>query len=503
MAAKWKITWFFCLLFLFTLTGMAAEPSLTLYNQQFAVIREQIKLPVKEGISTLSFDEITANLEPESVLLRAPGGTLRVLEQNYRNDPVSEALLLRHFEGQVIDFEVTAANGEKSIVRGKIVRAPYLSTGKARLRYGNQYEYMRLQGQGNSDTPMIEVNGKLRFSLPGKPLFPALSDDSILKPQLHWKLASDRNIETPLELSYVSDGFNWSADYNLILPEKGDVLTLTGWVTMDNQSGRDFKDATIKLMAGDVKKIQNQAINQFRMRFAESNSSFIRSDIKQITEKAFDEYHLYSLPRKTDLLDGGTKQVEFIHADGVKSNLIYIYNGLKITEDRYRGWDMESIRDNQSFGTQANKKVWVYREFENTKGNNLGIPLPKGRVRFYRQDSDKQLEFIGENEIDHTPAGEMVKVYTGDAFDLVGDRQRTNYKRIDNTLTESFKITVRNRKKEAVEIRVVETLYRWPSWEILEQSAPFKKVDSNTVEWTVKLEPDEEKNITYTVRYSW
>jgi hypothetical protein len=506
MTAKRRITWFSCSFLLFVLTGMivAAEPSLTLYNQQFAVIREQIKLPVAKGITTLSFDGITAHLEPESVLLREPAGALRVLEQNYRNDPASEALLLQHFEGQVIDFETTASNGEKSIVRGKIVRAPYLSDAKARLRYGNQYEYMRYQGRGNSDTPIIEVDGKLRFSLPGQPLFPALSDDSILKPQLHWKLASDRKIETPLELSYVSGGFNWSADYNLVLPEKGDILTLTGWVTMDNQSGRSFKDATIKLMAGDVKKIQNQAHNRYANMKAFAPSAFgDRSSLEQVTEKTFDEYHLYSLPRKTDLLDGETKQVEFINADDVKSNLVYIYNGMKVNWDRYRGWNLENIRDTQSFGMQANKKVWVYREFENTKENNLDIPLPKGRIRFYRQDSDKQLEFIGENEIDHSPAREKVKVYTGDAFDLVGDRQRTNYKRENNTLTESFKITVRNRKKETVEIRVVETPYRWPSWEILEQSALSKKVDSNTVEWLVKLEPDMEEVITYTVRYSW
>jgi hypothetical protein len=222
-----------------------------------------------------------------------------------------------------------------------------------------------------------------------------------------------------------------------------------------------------------------------------------------VTEKSFDEYHLYTLPRKTDLLDRETKQVEFINVSGVQSSLVYIYNGLQIDWNRYRGWNQEGIRNERSFGTQANKKVWVYREFENTKENNLGIPLPKGRVRFYRQDSDGRLEFIGENEIDHTPAKEKVKVYTGDAFDLVGDRQRTDYKTQNDTLTESFKITVRNRKKETVQIRVTETLYRWPSWEILESSDTYKKVDANTVEYLVQLEPDAEKVITYTVKYAW
>ncbi|MDR1144628.1 MAG: hypothetical protein LBK71_00625 [Verrucomicrobiales bacterium] len=487
----------------------AAEPSLTLYNQQFAVVREQVALSVAQGVSDVAFSQITAHVEPESVVLRDASGqaALTVLEQNYRNDPVSQDLLLQYFEGKTIDFEVADGDGKKRMVSGKIVRAPYVAHTQAMQRYNQQYRLSQMDRAynygGGSNTPIIEVDGKLRFSLPGLPLFPALSDDSILKPTLQWKLSSDREIKMPLELSYVSGGFNWSADYNLVLPEKGGTLTLTGWVTMDNQSGRSFKDASIKLMAGDVKKIQNDNSRYEGRPVAMPFGQAVGVDSNRVTEKSFDEYHLYTLPRKTDLLDRETKQVEFVNVSGVQSDLVYIYHGLKFDQDRYRGRDQESIRNDRAFGTQANKKVWVYREFENTEDNHLGIPLPKGRVRFYRQDSDGRLEFIGENEIDHSPAKEKVKIYTGDAFDLVGDRQRTDYKQKDDTLTESFKITVRNRKKETAQIRVVETLYRWPSWEMVESSDTYKKVDSNTVEYLTQLEPDAEKVITYTVKYSW
>jgi hypothetical protein len=490
--------------------ALAAEPSLTLYNQQFAVVREQVALTVRQGVSEVAFSEITAHVEPESVVLRDPArlAALTVLEQNYRNDPVSQDLLLQYFEGRTIDFEVADGDGKTRIVSGKIVRAPYVMHSEALRRYGQQYAQAQMArfnynyGGNGANSPIIEVDGKLRFTLPGRPLFPALGDGSILQPTLQWKLSSDRDITTPLELSYVSGGFNWSADYNLVLPEQGQTLALSGWVTMDNQSGRSFKDASIKLMAGEVKKIQNNdgyvAMGQ-RMVFG----SPARTE-PTVTEKSFDEYHLYTLPRKTDLLDRETKQVEFVNVSGVKSELVYIYNGLKVDWNRYNGWGQENIRNERSFGTQANKKVWVYREFENTKENNLGIPLPKGRARFYRQDSDGKLEFVGENEIDHTPAKEKVKVYTGDAFDLVGDRQRTDYKQgPGDTLTESFKITVRNRKRETVQIRVAETLYRWPSWEMVESSDTYKKTDSNTIEYLVQLEPDAEKVITYTVKYSW
>ncbi len=163
------------------------------------------------------------------------------------------------------------------------------------------------------------------------------------------------------------------------------------------------------------------------------------------------------------------------------------------------------MRNNQELGTESDSKVAVMREFKNSQANHLGMPLPKGRVRFYKQDDDKQLEFTGENVIDHTPKDETLRIYTGNAFDLVGERRRTDYK-IDtskNWIDESFEITLRNHKKEAVEIRVVEHLFRWFTWEITEKSDPFVKTNAQKVEFRAQLKPDEEKTLHYTVHYSW
>ena len=223
-----------------------------------------------------------------------------------------------------------------------------------------------------------------------------------------------------------------------------------------------------------------------------------------VTEKAFEEYHLYTLPRATTLHDGETKQVEFIHASGVKSEKVYVYDGLKVNWNQYGGWNMQNIRGNEEFGTESDTKVAVMREFKNSEENHLGMPLPKGRVRFYKQD-DKQLEFTGENVIDHTPQDELVKIYTGNAFDLVGERKRTNFK-VDNAndwADESFEIKLRNHKKEPVEIRVVEHLYRWTNWDITEKSDTFLKTNAQEIEFRVQLKPDEEKTVTYKVHYSW
>jgi hypothetical protein len=371
---------------------------------------------------------------------------------------------------------------------------------------------------GGAEQPIIEVHGKLQFTLPGQPLFPSLGDDTILKPTLNWLLRSETPGKFDAEVSYVTEGFTWSADYNLVASEKSDTVDLLGWITMVNQSGQTFENAKIKLMAGDVNKIQpRQLYNMNRFAGGMGGSG---GDAPVVTEKSFDEFHLYTLARQTTLRDRETKQVEFARAESVKAPSIYVYDGA-VSTYRFLG----SLNQDQNYGTECNKKVWVMREFVNAETNHLGIALPKGKLRFYRRGDDGQLEFTGENEIDHTPRNETIRVRTGNSFDLVGERKQTNCKEkvfngshIDpstglpvagvenpdeNWINETFEIKLRNHKKEAVEIRVVEHLYRWNNWNITAKSDEFKKTDAQTIEFRVSVKPDEEKIITYTVHYSW
>ncbi len=489
----------FCLLFS---RLWAAEPQLTIYNQNFAVVRVLIPLDLKPGTNQIQFTDITAYLEPDSVILRDPAGTrtIQILEQNYRADPVSEQLLLSLNEGKTLDFIVQ--RGDRSeIVRGKIIRSGYVPQVSP---YGNAY-----YGQGNSalvQQPIIEIEGKLRFGLPGTPLFPALADDTILKPTINWVLASDKPGELNAEFSYVTGQMSWNADYNLVAPEQGDVLDMIGWVTVYNQTGKTFDNARIKLMAGDVSKIQPQAMDRIQV-FGRISAGAAGGMIggPPVSEKTFEEYHLYELHRPTTLHDQETKQVEFVRAARIKSERIYIYDGAKIDQSQYQGWNVETIRQNSEYGTQSNPDVWVMREFMNSEANHLGMPLPAGRVRFYRQDTDGQLEFTGENEIKHTPRDETIRAFTGSAFDIKGERRRTDYHIDYNVrwLDESFEIKVRNHKKEPVEVRVVEHLYRGATWEITKKSDTFLKTDSKTIEFRVQLAPDAEKTLTYSAHYTW
>lgn len=446
------------------------------------------------------------HLEPDSVILRDPKGkrNIQILEQNYRADPISEGLLLSIYEGKEIEFLTTDKDNEKKIIKGKIIRSGYVPHQAAFQRYGSQYAQSQAYYAGSSGTgqPIIEVDGKLRFSLPGQPLFPSLTDDTILKPTLNWLIRTDTPGKLDAELSYVTGGMTWEADYSMLAPTKGDDLDMIGWVTMDNQTGRTFENAKIKLMAGDVSKIQQgQPYGGGYGGFAKSMSEMEAT----VSEKTFEEYHLYTLNNPTTLRDRQTKQVEFVRANGIKSQTIYVYDGFKI-DRRYIGYDPLSIRENREYGTQSNPKVWIMREFKNTEDNHLGIPLPKGLIRFYRTDEDGQMEFVGENTIDHTPKDEKVRVYTGNAFDLIGERIRTDFKVDYNAhwLDESFEIKVRNHKeKDTVEFRVVEHLYRWINWEIVQKSDDFEKTDAQTIEFRVQVPPGGEKVITYKVHYTW
>jgi hypothetical protein len=471
----------------------ASQPSLTIYNQDFGVVRQDIPLDLKSGENQINVNDITMHLEPDSVILRDPTGKhpVTVLEQNYRADPVSRGSLLSLYEGRTIDFELP----DRSTVKGKVVRSGYVGQ-----------DYFNISGYNQSypaqEEPIIEVGGQLRFGLPGTPIFPDLTAETILKPRLEWLVATDKPGKFPAELSYVTGGMSWKADYNIVAPEKGDVVDIVGWVTMDNRSGKTFENARIKLMAGDVNKIiQPGMAGRYVAEMVAVNGAVAPGP--QVTEKAFDEYHLYTLERSTTLRDRETKQVEFIHAAGVSAKQLYIYDGAKIDYNRYNGWNWENIRNDHNYGTESNPKIWVMREFVNSQANHLGIPLPKGRVRFYRRNDDGQVEFTGENTIDHTPRDETIRVYTGNSFDLAGERRRTNYTVERNAATETFEIKVRNHKKEPMEVRVVEHLYRGKTWEIVAKSDDYRRKDSQTVEFPVTIAPDGEKVITYTAHYTW
>ena len=270
--------------------ALCAQTQLTVYNENFAVVKEARKLDLTKGENEIRITDITAHLEPESVILRdlRLPDSIRILEQNYESDPLSEGLLLRKSEGKVLDFEITEQNGTTRIVKGRILRSGYVPHTAAFQRYGAQYQYSQMayanpEGGGQ---PIVEVDGKIKFGLPGKPIFDSLDPKAFLKPTLLWRLWSGDAGEHQVEFSYLTGGMRWEANYNAVAAEKGDSFDIVGWVTLENMSGKDFENAAVKLMAGDVARAPNE--NQYPAVAKMAMAGAVAMGGEPVTEKAFE-----------------------------------------------------------------------------------------------------------------------------------------------------------------------------------------------------------------------
>jgi hypothetical protein len=471
--------------------------ALTIYNQDFAVARTTLNLDLHAGINSVETNQVTNQLEPDSVILRGVGQTrdsakpsFRILDQNYEAAVVTQDFLLQKYEGKTIEFEISPGSN----VEGKIIRAPSM--------HQNQYG-------GFEQTPaLIEVKGQMQFQLPGMPLFPASTEGLLLKPALRWQIESEKPQKVDAELAYITHGLNWEATYNVVAQSGGaasqgaEKANMVGWVTIKNDSGVDFPMASMKLMAGDVAKIQPRQYNGMVARAMNEAVTVNAENI--VTQKPFDDFHLYDLHRAVSLAEGETKQVQFLDAAGIAVVRSYIYDGGG-SDDQYNYFN-GGINMDQNFRVgDANQKVAIVEEIGNTEANHLGIPLPAGRLRLYRRDADGQVEFVGESIINHTPAEDTVRVTTGSAFDVKGARRQTDFA-IDNqrrTIYETFEIKLTNQKAEAVNVMVLEHLYRGNNWEIEQKSAAYNKLDSHTIEIPVEVPAKGSTTVTYRVKYTW
>ncbi|MBN2561038.1 MAG: DUF4139 domain-containing protein [Phycisphaerae bacterium] len=446
----------------------------------FGVVKEVRNVKLVAGTNELRFTDVAQFIDPTTVSftdLDVPDGTA-VLEQNFEFDLVSPEKLMDKY----IDREITVVVPKGDTVdeiRGRLLSA----------RQG------RLVLQTADGVRVISQHLRAELGdLPG---------GLITRPTLVWKLQAAEGGEHRVRTTYQTDGITWRSDYNLTLNATDTQADLGAWVTLMNLSGAAYKDARLKLIAGDVQRIQPQPE---LMRYAGKKGRSMMAMVEDagFEEKAFFEYHLYTLPRRTDILANTTQQITlFPTARDVDVEKLMVYYGLP----QAASWRFfPQPQQDRNFGNQSNPKVDVYVRFQNKKENNLGIPLPKGKVRVYkRDDADGTLEFVGEDLIDHTPKDEKVLIKLGQAFDVVGERTQTDFG-IDTsrrTLWESFKIQIRNHKPQAQKVIIKENLYRWTTWEITESSDKYEKIDARTIHFEVNVPPDGEKTVTYRVKYTW
>jgi hypothetical protein len=297
-------------------------------------------------------------------------------------------------------------------------------------------------------------------------------------------------------LTYMTYGMNWSADYNVLLAPGNTALDLNGWITLNNTSGTSYIDAQVKLIAGDVNRVMDRAI----LMSGDTNMPMPASVPQgKVAQRDFNEYKLYEIGRPVTIGNNETKQVEFVSGAGIAATTFFVYDSSPYFYGYY------NVISDQYYGATGITDVKNFLEFSTGKASGLDAALPAGRIRVFQEDIDGAALLIGENTIGHTAKGEDIRLYLGNAFDLVGERKQTDFKIIaGNVIRETYEIRLRNRKDTGdVEIRVPERLFRWSNWEILSSSMPYEKQDSSTIEFRATVKAGEEIVITYTVQYSW
>jgi hypothetical protein len=436
--------------------------AVTIYNSNMGLVKDTRLIDLKPGVHELNFMDVAAKIDPTTVHIKSliQESSLNVLEQNYEYDLLSPQKLLEKFVGQKVQLAVLNPETKKE----EIVEATLLST------------------QGGN---IFQIGDKISIGHPGRLLLSRIPENLIPQPTLVWMLENKLPKPQKLEASYLTSGINWKADYVAVLNKLDTMTDLTGWVTIDNRSGAAYQNTLLKLVAGDINRVQGE----MKMDYARPMAA-AKEASPQFKEESFFEYHLYTLDRRTTIKDNQTKQMTLLDANQIPLKKLFIFAG----SPQYYYYQM-----NQGSNKQ---KVGVFLELENSKKNNLGMPLPKGTVRVYKEDKDGSLQFIGEDRIDHTPKDEKFKIKIGEAFDVVGERIQTDYKRLGSNLFEvAFEVSLRNHKKEEIQVWVEEPIPG--DWEMLSNSHPFEKLQAHLIRFDVPVAKDKEVKVKYRIRFKY
>ncbi|HTP67043.1 MAG TPA: DUF4139 domain-containing protein [Geobacteraceae bacterium] len=437
-------------------TGMA----LTIYNSNLGLVKDKRNINLAAGRGELRFMDVAAQIIPASVHIKslADPASLRVLEQNYEYDLMSPQKLMDKYVGK----EVKLYQKNPYTEREEIVTATLLA---------------------NYEGPIYRIGNEITFNHPGRVILPGLPESLIAQPTLVWLLENSLNKTQTVEASYLTNGITWRADYVLTLNETDSKADLSGWVTIDNKSGASYRDAVLKLVAGDVNRVQEERARPLLAK----GMALEAAPAPQFKEEGFFEYHLYTLQRPSTIKDNQTKQINLLTAEAIPVKKEFLFRG---TEYYYYGQHGE---------VTGKQKVGVFIEIANRKEEHLGMPLPKGTVRVYKRDGDGGMQFIGEDAIDHTPKDEKVRIKVGDAFDVVGTRKQTDWKKIaSDTYEAAFEITLKNHKKEDIVVKVVEPIPG--DWQMLDSSFAYVKGEAHHAEFNIPVKRDEEAKLIYRVR---
>lgn len=431
------------------------ELNITIYNNDFAVVKEKRTTELPAGLIELEYRDVATNIEPSSVMIDSDG-PLQIIEQNYRYDLLGRQSLLQRYLGKKVKYRRTGASEDN--VADIVREGTLLSASPEIVQFGDEIE--------------IDPAGSI--------VLPRLPEGLTAEPALIWLVDNEREGNRSLETTYITGGVSWQADHTLMLNEDEGSLDFITWVTLNNESGASYSQANLKLVAGEVNRVQRDV--KFNVDRRESAQRAMMQS--SVPAQALHDYQLYTMPGKINLRHRESKQVSLLAAAGVKYEKLYrIENGVQ--------FGRLQDTDEQRFDVRI--------VFSNIESNNLGMPLPGGIVRVFAGSTESGLEFVGENRIRHTPEGEDLSISTGKAFDIVAKRRQSMFRQVGEKSTDiGYEIEIRNQKEERVAVTVREHLYG--DWSLLQQSHESYRVDSDTVDFELEIEPGSVKTLSYAVR---
>lgn len=444
--------------------------AVTIYNENLALVKDQRRIHLTDGANSLAFRDVSAQMQPETALLRSISspGKLSVIEQNFDFDLLTPQKLLEKYVGKMVGIiKTNAATGQENSEQAQVLSA--------------------------NNGVVLKFSDRIETGISGRIIYPDVPENLRDRPTLVMSLNNSGAAQHDVELSYLTRGLGWKADYVAELNASDDRMDLSGWVTLTNTSGAAYRNAKLQLVAGDV----NRARNEIRpMRAMAKMEMLPEADAAPpMREESLLEYHLYSLDRPTTIAENQTKQVSLLSASQVPVRKELLLKG----SDYYY---------QSSYGDLGQKmKVGVFVEFDNKESAKLGMPLPKGIMRVYKKDAAGNAQFVGEDNIDHTPKNEKVRLKLGEAFDVTADKKQTDFKKLPNpgkgaALIESaYEIVLKNAKKEAVIVTVQEPIPG--DWKLLKTSHEHTKASSNTAVWHVSIPAEGKTTLAYRVQVKY
>ncbi len=443
--------------------------AVTIYNNNLALVKDQRKVKLVNGLNNLALRDVSAQIRPETALLRSlsHAGSFSTLEQNFDFDLLTPQKLLEKYVGKHVNVvRVNPANGAETTEQATVLSA--------------------------NNGVVMKIGNRIETGIPGRIVYDDVPANLRDRPTLVTKLDSKTAAEQTVELSYLTGGLGWKADYVAELNPKEDSIDLSGWVTLTNTSGATYSNAKLQLVAGDVNRVENNYPRALEMR---KSVGMVADAAAPMAEESLLEYHLYSLDHPTSIAENQTKQVALLSASNVPARKELVLRG----SDYYYG---------SSYGDLGQKlKVGVFVEFDNKEAAKLGIPLPKGIMRMYKKDSQGNAQFVGEDNIDHTPKNETVRLKLGESFDVTADKKQTDFKTLPrpakgNSMFESaYEIVLKNAKKERTTVIVQEPIPA--DWKILKENHPSQKATSNTAVWKIDVPAEGRVTLNYRVQVKY